>query len=45
MVKMSVDPTIPKEIDHSTCGLRFLGLEADLKNLSQQFNEVKTKLV
>ncbi len=51
---MSVNPTMPKEMNHSTCELRFLEIEADLKNhkklsttenLSKQLNEMKTQLV
>ncbi len=52
---MSVNPTMPKEINHSTYELRFFELEADLKNhkelsktvenLSKQLNEMKTQLV
>ena len=52
---MSVIPTIPKEVNHSSCELRFLELEAGLKkhekflqiveSHAKLLDEVKTKLV
>ncbi len=51
---MSVNPTMSKEINHSTCELRFLELEAGLKkhevlaktveNLTKRLNEKVIKL-
>jgi len=52
---MSVNPTMPKEMNHSTFELRLSELEADFKNhkelsktvenLSNELNEMKTQLV
>jgi hypothetical protein len=53
---MSVNPTIPKERNHSTSELRFLEFEAGyvkkheellktVENLTRQLNEVKAKQV
>jgi len=53
---MSVNPTMPKEMNHSTSELRLLGLEAGfvkkyeellktVENHAKQLDEVKTKLV
>ncbi len=52
---MYVNPTMPKEMKHSTCELRFLELEDDLKkhvelaktvrSHAKQLNEMKRKLV
>ncbi len=52
---MSVNPTIPKEINHTTYELRFLEIEARLKNYEElltkfeshakQLNELKRNQV
>jgi len=53
---MSVNPTMPKDMHHSLCELRFLEFEADyvkkhkellktVENLTTQLNERVTKLV
>ncbi len=53
---MIVNPTVPKEMKHLLCQLRFLDLEAGYvkkheeflktdENLTKQLNEMKTKLV
>jgi len=54
-VEMSINPTKPKEVNHSSCELRFLELETSLKkhekfmqnfeSHARQLDEVKTKLV
>jgi len=52
---MNVNPTMPKEFNHSTFELRLSELEAEFKNhkelsktvdnLSKELNEMKTQLV
>jgi len=52
---MSINPTIPNEVNHSSCELRFLELEAGLKkheklmqiveSHAKQLDQIKTKLV
>jgi hypothetical protein len=52
---MSVNPTMPQVLSHSTCELRFLELEGGYKkiegllktveNLAKQLNELKTNQV
>jgi len=53
---MIVNPTVPKEMNHLLCELRFLEFEAGfvkkheellktVENLTKQLNEMKTRLV